>query len=67
MRRRRYTLLEVAEASESEAMDSVLADAGGPAVDDDGRPLVRREFSELQPFDRASFDIEAYNRALGKG
>lgn len=59
---RQYTLLEIAEASE--------ADAGGRAgisvVNDDGWTLVRRKFSELPHFDRSSFDIEAYHRALGK-
>jgi len=35
--------------------------------EDDGRPLMRCGHPGIQPFDRASFDIEAFNGALGRG
>jgi hypothetical protein len=60
---RRYTLLEVAQASESDAGGC----AGASLVSDDGWPLVRRKFSELPHLDRSSFDIKAYHRALERG
>lgn len=60
---RRYTLLEVAEASESDARGR----ASVSVVNDGGWPLVRRKFSELPHLARSFFDIEAYNRVLGKG
>jgi len=59
-----HTLVELAEAAESDELDQVLAQAGMPSVVEDEQPLRRRKWSQLERFNRADFDINAYTKSL---
>lgn len=63
---RRYTLVELAELAQrdSDEFERVLAAAAVPPAPADLEPIVRRRWSDLHGFDRASFDYDAYIRSL---
>ena len=56
LRRAKLTMTELAEAAESDEIETALA-----------APLRRRKWSDLERFNRADFNVEAYNKALENG
>jgi hypothetical protein len=54
--RPKLTMSEFAEAAESDEIE-----AAGPVL---AAPLERRKWSDLERFNRADFDVEAYSKAL---
>ena len=58
------TLVEIADAAESDRLDQMLSDAGISAESVGEATPVRRKWSELEAFDRSTFDHEAYTRSL---
>lgn len=57
----RYRIVELSELATSDGLEHALRAAGAPPVRPTGR---RKRWSELRGFDRASFDYEAYLKAL---
>lgn len=63
---KRHTLVELAEAAETDEFDQVLARAGVLSGTADAQPLERRKWSQIERFNRADFDINAYTKSLRK-
>ncbi len=63
---KRHTLVELEEAAETDELGQVLARAGVPSWTADAQPLERRTWSQLERFNRADFDINAYTKSIRK-
>jgi hypothetical protein len=64
-----YTLEQLQHAAESDKLDTVLEQAGIPSSNDndnDKNPVIRRKWSELEEFDRSTFDMKAYQKNLAR-
>lgn len=58
---RRYTIVELEELAKSDELEQVFRAAGAPPAQAASK---RRRWSELEGFDRASFDYEAHLESL---
>lgn len=63
----KLTLSELAEAAESDDVMRTAMKNAGVGFLGDYVPLQRRKWSDLVSFNRADFDLEAYNKALENG
>jgi hypothetical protein len=64
-----YTLEQLQHAAESDKLDTVLEQAGIPSSngnDSDKNPVIHRKWSELEEFDRSTFDMKAYQKTLAR-
>lgn len=64
---RSWTLEEILRlVVDGDALKGPLVEAGVPSsqLDYDKRPIARRRWSKLEPFDRRTFDYDAYLKSL---